>query len=423
MSKNLKLGISIFAFIIVLAVLVLIIYGRSTFEYPALETPQVSETAEPVYTPEPEVSEEPQPEYFTISLVGDNTLASSRSNNFVATTGGDMAYPYANTKQFFADDDMSIANLECIFSDKSLYSDSLFAFRAPTASVEILKQAGIEFVTTANNHTHDFGDTGFSDTLDTLDKAGIAYGTEGESTVYETDSGLKVGVYCAFRYISSEYIASQIEKLKSEGAEYIICALHWGTEGAYRPTSYQEGIARGAIDAGADLIYGSHPHVLQPVEEYGDGLILYSLGNWCFGGNSSPRDLDTAIVQVTVKRDLDGSISTDSYKLIPCSMSSISTKNDFQPTPYDEGSSEYKRAMSKLDGSFSGPNLNVDYSFMYETPSPATASESAAAPDTDDPMPEPVQITESSPAPEPVPESDPNPDPEPIPVSEEAITE
>ena len=127
----------------------------------------------------------------------------------------------------------------------------------------------------------------------------------------------------------------------------------------------QTSLAHAAIDAGADLVYGSHPHVLQPVEEYGDGFIIYSLANWSFGGNSRPADMDTAIVQLTVMRDTDGAVSIFDYKLIPCRVSSVSSHNDYCPTPYEEGSEDYERALSKISGVYSGPNFNVDYSFMH----------------------------------------------------------
>ena len=113
------------------------------------------------------------------------------------------------------------------------------------------------------------------------------------------------------------------------------------------------------------MIYGSHPHCLQPIEEYNGGVILYSMGNWSFGGNTNPSDWDTAIVQVTLKRDLDGSVTNDSITVIPCCVSQARESNDYRPTPYEEGSEEYNRAISKLDGSFDGPNGNADYSAWH----------------------------------------------------------
>ena len=142
--------------------------------------------------------------------------------------------------------------------------------------------------------------------------------------------------------------------------------MHWGLEGYYRPADNQTVLGQAAIDAGADIVYGSHPHVLQPIEEYNGGYIVYSLGNYVFGGNTNPRDKDTAIVQFTVKRAADGTVTVEGWEAIPCRLSSVTAYNDFCPTPYEEGSEDYDRTMSKLDGSFDGPNLVIDYSEYEE---------------------------------------------------------
>lgn len=382
-KKKLKV-FPIIIFIILLAFLGFVIILRAGCEP---KVPEPTATPTPSAKPTPVVEKEPEPEYFTISLVGDNTISNANgSSNFSNAVGDDMGYPYANTKEYFENDDLSIANLECVLSDKRLYSDSLFSFLAPTKNAEILNKGSIEFVTTANNHTRDFGQTGIDDTAAALEKAGISYGLDGETSIIKTESGLCVGIYCATgSSTNSDRISNAVSKMRGEGAEFIICALHWGDEGKYRPTEYQKSLAHAAIDAGADLVYGSHPHVLQPVEEYGDGLILYSLGNWCFGGNSWPKDLDTAIIQVTVMRDLDGKISIYGYDFVPCSMSSANNgRNDYKPTPYAPGSEAYKRVISKLDGSFTGPDLVVDYSQFTggsSTPTPTPAPSSPPATD------------------------------------------
>lgn len=100
------------------------------------------------------------------------------------------------------------------------------------------------------------------------------------------------------------------------------------------------------------------------MEAYNGGYIFYSLGNFSFGGNTAPRDVDTAIAQVTVKKDGD-SWAVDGYDLIPCRLSSTDSKNDYRPRPYKEDEEGYARALSKLDSSWTGSDLSVDYSFMY----------------------------------------------------------
>lgn len=338
-------------------------------------TPSPSPTPAPTPTPTPE----PTPEFFTLSFIGDCTLTShqklSEQNaaHYAMRMNGDYGYPFSNTVSYFENDDFTLANLECTFSDQQMYSAQTFYFRAPTEWAQILTYGGVNFVTTANNHMYDFGEAGAQDTFNTLEYWGIPYGRDGQAQLYITESGLTLGVYCAYRDYnpSTEAAVEAINQLIADGAEYIICAFHWGQELFYEPTKSQIDLAHACVDAGADVVYGSHSHCLQPIEEYNGGLILYSMGNWSFGGNTSPTDRDTAIVQVSVKRDLDGTVSTDSYDIIPCCISSLpigsdnGADNDYRPTPYEEGSEEYLRTLSKLDGSYEGGNRGADYSGWY----------------------------------------------------------
>lgn len=399
MGRKLKLVIGIAAAVglLVLAALMLLIrFGIIDEDFLSSPSPKKAPA------PSDAVQTEPEHERFTISLVGDCTLA---GNRFQSLCGDDMGYPFENVREYFENDDATIANLECNFSDALLSSGSLFHFKAPTGNADMLVSGGIDFVTTANNHIMDYGQRGLDDTLSALDERGIAYGTDGQSVVFTTESGLKLGIYCGYGgfMISETQIKEAIDKLKADGAEYIICALHWGVEGAYRPNAYQKNLAHAAIDAGADLVYGSHPHVLQPAEEYGGGLILYSLGNFSFGGNSFPRDYDSVIVQLTLCRNADGGVSLEACDYIPCSMSGTDENNDFRPTPYKKGSKEFERTMSKLDGSFTGADLEVDYSFLDPDPSP----EPSKRPELELPGSEELPIPSPDPEPSPIPVPEP----------------
>ena len=399
MGRKLKLVIGIAASVglLVLAALMLLIrFGIIDEEF--LSSPSPNATP----APSDAVQTEPEHERFTISLVGDCTL---EGNRFQSLCGDDMGYPFENVREYFENDDATIANLECNFSDALLSSGSLFHFKAPTENADMLVSGGIDFVTTANNHIMDYGQRGLDDTLSALDERGIAYGIDGQSVVFTTESGLKLGIYCGYGgfMISETQIKEAIDKLKADGAEYIICALHWGVEGAYRPNAYQKNLAYAAIDAGADLVYGSHPHVLQPAEEYGGGLILYSLGNFSFGGNSFPRDYDSVIVQLTLCRNADGGVSLEACDYIPCSISGSDENNDFRPTPYKKGSKEFERTMSKLDGSFTGADLEVDYSFLDPDPSP----EPSKRPELELPGSEELPIPSPEPEPSPIPVPEP----------------
>lgn len=338
---------------------------------PALE-------AAPAPTPEP--TPEPPKEYI-VSVIGDCTLWSNANYErhpagYAGVIGDDYAYPFSNTVQFFNNDEFTIANCECTLTDNPNltydYTQVVFPFRAPTAYAEIFNEGGVDFVTTANNHMMDCYQAGADSTYAALEAHGVPYGKEGEAQIINTPNGLKIGVYCSGTDLApnKSKALSAIAQLKAEGADYIICAFHWGQELYYEPNAAQKDLAHACIDAGADLVYGSHSHTLQPIEEYNGGIILYSMGNWSFGGNTSPSDMDTAIVQVSVKRDLDGSVSNDGYTIIPCCVSgrpvledyTAEAYNDYCPTPYAEGTEYYDRAMSKLTGGFDGPNLHIDYS-------------------------------------------------------------
>ena len=351
-----------------------------TVNVPDDVTPPVEQSAEPeaTPTPTPTPTPEPTPEYFTLSFIGDCTLAPHQNTqDYFNKVGDDYAYPFANTVQYFADDEYTFANLECTFSDRSLspVGYPTFYFRAPTSYVNILLEGGVDFVTTANNHLNDFGDKGVEDTYATLDNAGLPYGKGGQAQVVTTKNGIKIGVYCGFNINDGYFVpttdecVNAINQMKADGAEYIVMAFHWGKELYYKPTQKMIDLAQACIDAGADLIYGTHPHVLGPIVEYNGGIIMYSVGNWSFGGNTQPTDQDTAIIQVTIKRDVDGSITTEGYDAIPCCVSSNMSGgvgyNDYKPTPYPEDNEGYKRVLSKLDMNSGWENANKDYSAWY----------------------------------------------------------
>lgn len=334
---------------------------------PTTEAPTTAPTEEPTVPPTTApVETEPQPEKFLLSFVGDCTLGTppdsyGAMHTFVHTVGEDYDYPFANVKQYFEADDFTFANLECVFTDEQLYSESYFSFRGPTAYTQILTGSSVEAVTLANNHTGDFYTKGLNHTKDALNAAHLTYVEKDSSAIHVTESGLTIGLYAVNFVLDEKDLKAEIQELRDHGAELIIVAFHWGTEGAYRPGSMQTLNAQKAIDAGANIVYGSHPHVLQKVEEYNGGIIYYSLGNFSFGGNNFPRDMDSAILQQEVIRDPDGTIRLGELTWIPVSISSMEKQNNYQPTPYEPGSEEYLRTVSKLDGTFTGPNLVVDY--------------------------------------------------------------
>ena len=323
---------------------------------PATEAP----TTEPATVPT-----EPPEEHFLLTFVGDCTFGANPSNTFAGvgfpkTVGEDYEYPFRNVISWFENDECTFLNLEGPLSDVGNPMQKKHVFRGPTAYVNILTENSVEAVTIANNHSMDYGRTGYDSTVATLQSANIPFVERDGSCVFTTQNGLTIGMYGAVYYVLDETaITSGVAALKEAGCDLVIFAPHWGVEGTYHPTAQQTKLGYAAIDAGADIVWGSHPHVLQPIEKYKDGIIYYSLGNFSFGGNGYPRDYDTALLQQEVIRTADGSVTLGELTIVPASVSSVSDRNNYQPTPYEVGSKGYERAMQKLDGTWTGPNLPI----------------------------------------------------------------
>ncbi|MDO5809340.1 MAG: CapA family protein [Lachnospiraceae bacterium] len=277
----------------------------------------------------------------TVSTLGDCTLGTdanfSTANSFNAydeANGHD--YFFKNVKSILEEDDVTFANLEGTFTTSNDRQDKQYAFKGDPDYTEILTDGSVEVVTLANNHSGDYGEQGLADTETALEEAGIDYCIGDTITVKEVN-GVKIafiGIFVNYGTDDSEnQLRSDIENAKKQGAELIITAFHWGSEKATQPDETQQSLAHIAIDCGADLVVGHHPHVLQGIEKYNGKYIAYSLGNFCFGGNSNPSDMDTMIFRQTFTISGDGAAEDDDVTVIPCSISSDQGYNNYQPTP------------------------------------------------------------------------------------------
>lgn len=324
-------------------------------------------TTEPTTVP-PTTTEPRDPEYYTLTFTGDCTLGSvpaqfTNPKSYVGTVGDDYEFPFQHMRAYFEADDFTFINLEVVLGEVGKQANKTFVFRAPEEYYQIMTSSSVEAVTLANNHTEDFGEEGYENTKRILDDNGIAYVEEDKTTIFTTESGLVIGLYADSFNFDEDDIYENIAQLRADGAEIIICAFHWGTEGSYRHNAKQETYAHAAIDSGAHIVVGNHPHVLQEMEEYNGGIIFYSLGNFSFGGNTNPRDRDSAIIQQQIVRDSDGTVRLGEMTIVPIAISSVSERNNYQPIPYEEGSEEYDRVLSKLDGTFEGDNLTPGYDY------------------------------------------------------------
>lgn len=339
---------------------------KDTAETTSTAQPKPAPTEAVTPTPSPTPTPVPTPEHFTLTFAGDCTLGGAEASyniglSFINTVKDNYTYPFENVIDYFANDDFSMVNLEGVLADQSTAVVKKHVFRGPTHLVNILTQNSVEAVTIANNHTMDHGQAGYDSTIATLTEAGVTYAEQDGSFIYTTESGLTLGVYAiSLDNMNVDQITAAIAALDADPkVDIVILAAHWGIENTFKPNEQQKTIGHAAIDAGADIVFGTHPHVLQPIEEYNGGVIYYSLGNFSFGGNCAPGDYDTALIQQEILLDADGNVTLGQRNVVPCSVSSVSTTNNFQPTPYEAGSREYDRAMSKLNGTFTGPNLPI----------------------------------------------------------------
>lgn len=291
----------------------------------------------------------------TVSLVGDCTLGTDEAfaydtslNAYQLYRGSD--YFLQNVKTIFAEDDLTIINMEGPLTESTERNGEKFAFKGAPGFVDILSGSSVETANLANNHSHDYGEQGFEDTKRILSDAGItAFGYD--ETALITIKGIKiglVGIYELHDHLErAQQLKDNIAKVKQEGADLIITIFHWGNERETIPDSNQMALGHIAIDYGADLVAGHHPHVLQGIEEYRGKYIVYSLGNFCFGGNSAPDDMDTMIFQQTFTIQSGEVLTDENITLIPCSISSETGFNNYQPTPAE--GSEAERILQKID--------------------------------------------------------------------------
>ena len=314
---------------------------KSNKEEPQSETKTESANKEG-QKPEKQETPEVQETTITISAAGDCTLGTDEGFNYKRSFKGkydavqDPAYFFQNVQPVFAQDDLTIVNMEGTLTEETTREPKQFAFKGDAEYAKILTAGAVETANLANNHSFDYGKKSYEDTITALEAEGISsFGYE--RTAVMDIKGVKVGlagVYELAEHIDCKQdLLDNIASLKEQGAQIIIVSFHWGQEKENVPNDVQVELAHTAIDNGADLVLGHHPHVLQGIEEYKGKNIVYSLGNFCFGGNSAPSDMDTMIFQqtFTVK---DGKLQEDNVtNILPCKISSAYEEgyNNYQP--------------------------------------------------------------------------------------------
>ena len=281
----------------------------------------------------------------TISATGDVTIGgdtrkSGKSifDKQLEKEPSGLSFPMENVADLFAADDMTIVNFEGTLTTTKSATSNTYSFAAPPEYVQVLTSGNIEAVSLENNHIMDHGEAGYADTCQTLENNGIVYSGHLGSAIYTTDTGVSIGML-SYQTFNGNYpviynaIEGDIAALRSAGCQLVIVSYHWGEEKDYLPNERQVPLGRATIDAGADLVIGHHSHRINPIEEYNGKYICYSLGNFSFAGNIKPDDMDTFIFQQRFRVYPDGRAQNEGFRIVPCSISSQESVNDFKPTP------------------------------------------------------------------------------------------
>ncbi|GAA0726781.1 CapA family protein [Clostridium malenominatum] len=359
----------ILGMLVITGIVSFIMYYSNADTPVAEEDKQVSTSKEEKEEIKEEVKEDIYSEVL-LSFAGDSTIGHDSNFAFanslpyvLKNNNNDFSYFFKGVAPIFKEDDISVVNLETTFTNATSREVKQFNFKADPEYAKSLPLGYIEGVNISNNHIYDYRQQGFKDTLQSLKNVNVNY--FGEGNVWTTEvKGAKLGFLGYMGY--NDYpefrnkVEKDIKKLKDEGRIAII-NFHWGVENSYYPVGSQENLARFAIDKGADLIVGHHPHVIQGIEQYKGKIIAYSLGNFCFGGNFNPRDKDTFILQVKYKFK-NGKPESYGIRVIPTSISSVDYINDYQPTPMTGDSKT--RLLKKLNNLSKNAGFNISDEFF-----------------------------------------------------------
>lgn len=291
-----------------------------------------------------EETEEPLPEptvtTVTITAAGDCSLGALQYHEYSGSFHSyydsyGESYFFDSFKEIFGQDDLTLVNLECVFTDEEDRVEKEYSIKGKPEYAGILTSNSVEAVSLGNNHSQDYGPESLVDTKNALDEAGVLYAINDTISYYTTDEGMVIAMVSAsvtaYGNAKDQYLLDGVEAARKQGADLVVACCHWGIEKVFDANEYQQNLGHALIDKGADLVIGHHPHVLQGVEEYKGKIIVYSLANFSFGANRNPPDKDTAVYQQTFTF-VDGVLQDDiTAKMIPARVSGHDTYNDFQP--------------------------------------------------------------------------------------------
>lgn len=269
------------------------------------------------------------------AVIGGREAYYSQEDSFMAYINKNgMAYPFSSIIHLTETDDLTSINLECVIKQTKEGEDTKkeWRFRGLPEYIEVLNQGSIELVNLANNHTIDYGEEGYQSTVRTIENKFYWCGNEHPCTLYIKGHLFGFGSCRETTYLQDpDIIRRDIEQLKEMGCEMIVYQCHWGKEYDTHHSALQEAMARACSRAGANLVIGHHPHVVQGIDIIGKMPVVYSLGNLIFGGTIHLKTYDALIAQATFSFDSEDEQPSISLIPILTSASSETDKNDYQP--------------------------------------------------------------------------------------------
>lgn len=286
--------------------------------------------------PEEERSGEVRMTFLGDCTLGDEARKRNASLGFAKTIEKmGCEHPFRQLRRLTSPDDLTVANLETVLSDRKLKKvRKEYNFIGSASYTEILTAGSIDCVTLANNHTHDFGEEGYEDTKTALNEAGVAWFGTDSPAVWISEEGFMIGFLgVSYSLVGNGYkrYREQYQSLRDLGCAAVVTVMHAGTEYAYAaPDRYQKQIVTRAVQCGTDLVVGHHPHVVQGYTVQEGVPVVYSLGNCSFGGTTRARDSDALALQVIMRFE-KGRLKEQELHFYPISITGDERYNDYSP--------------------------------------------------------------------------------------------
>lgn len=341
-SKKMRINYKkLFKYIFILALFIFLILKMSSVIFAPNDNSKETKITE--------TSSKPEPITIHMSAFGDTMCHLTNIKNAYDSSSKnyDFSNVFKNIRKYTENADITIGNLETTFAGNSRGYTGYPTFNAPEILGQNLKDIGVDVLTTANNHCMDKGNSGLVSTLNFLDNYGIAHtGTarnenEQNTILIKDVNGIKIA-FLSYTYgtngitipsdkpysvnlIDKELIKKHIASAKEQNVDVICVSMHWGIEYKLKPNSTQKELANFLFDNGVDIILGSHPHVLEPMEKRTitlndgttkDGFVIYSLGNFV-SGQIYANTKSTVILDIQITKNSEGKISIDSVKYTP----------------------------------------------------------------------------------------------------------